>query len=207
MSFQGCSLLPTSERRKEARILVQEVYTNYRSGTPRLNSLNIVTRLNVLDAFACNAIILGFTIEGLCRDELISPFNQHGPSLLPWEGPGAVLLDSCPVTLRPTQTQKDIIHHPWIDLLPIPRLRDNVLLAMNAGLLDDDELCADLLSVREARGDGAQLLVWGGSWDIRGWEANLSFLRKWGWLMRGCPELCQATNEWRGRRGEKKLRF
>jgi hypothetical protein len=65
---------------------------------------------------------------------------------------------------------------------------------MNAGLLDDDELCGDLLRVRDCDG-GPQLLVWGGSWDIRGWEAKTAFLKKWGWLMKGCPELCQARRK------------
>jgi hypothetical protein len=114
-----------------------------------------------------------------------------------------MLLDSCPITLRPTQIQKDIIHHPWIDLFPIPQLRDNLLVAMNAGLLDDDELCADLLRVRDCD-DGLQLLVWGGSWDIRGWEANTAFL-KWGWLMKGCPELCQRRMN--GGKSEAKRNF
>jgi hypothetical protein len=83
VSFHGYFMLPTPERKLEAQLIVQKLYTNYKSGAPSLDSLSHLTRLNVLDAFACNAISFGFTIEGLCRDELISPFKQRGPSLLP----------------------------------------------------------------------------------------------------------------------------
>ncbi|KAH8592137.1 hypothetical protein B0O99DRAFT_654048 [Bisporella sp. PMI_857] len=199
--FHGCSLLPTIKRREEAQLLAQQMYHNYRSGMLRHGYLSLVTKLNILDAISHNAAALGFTVEGLCCDELISPFNLHGPE--PAEG---AVFRSCPPTLRPTLIQRTMIHHPWIDLFPIPHFRDNVLIATNAGMLDEDELCADLLRIREDN-DAAQLIVWAGSWDIQGWEASVPFLKKWGWLMRGCLELCRATNEWRDRRGEKRLYF
>lgn len=200
---QGYLLLPTVDRRAKARLFTSSAYNDYSSGVPQLGHLPALTHLNVLDAMARNAAVIGFSIKGLCRDDLISPFNTHGPSL-PWVGE---LAAACPATLLPTPVQQTIIHHPWIDLIPIPRFRDNVLLAMAAGVLDEDELCADMLSLDNGRGENASLIVWVGSWDLRGWEASIPFLRKWGWLLTDCRELCLATNEWRDRRGEKRLTF
>jgi hypothetical protein len=45
--------------------------------------------------------------------------------------------------LQPTSLQKSIPHHPEIDVLPFPRVRDNALLA--AGNYDEFELCMDTL--------------------------------------------------------------
>ncbi|EEU41350.1 uncharacterized protein NECHADRAFT_46205 [Fusarium vanettenii 77-13-4] len=200
---QGYLLLPTADRRAKARLFTSSAYNDYRSGVPQPGYLPALTHLNVLDAMARNAAVIGFSIEGLCRDDLISPFNTHGPGL-PWAGEIAA---ACPATLLPTPVQQTIIHHPWVDLFPIPRFRDNVLLAVAAGVLDEDELCADMLSLDNGRGENASLIVWAGSWDPRGWEASIPFLRKWGWLLTDCRELCLATNEWRDRRGEKRLVF
>jgi hypothetical protein len=34
---------------------------------------------------------------------------------------------------------------------------------------------------------------------------SVPFLRKWGWLVRDCPEIFEGTNYWRGMRGERQL--
>lgn len=200
--LEGHLLHVTPQWREKARDLAQMAYRDYSAGTPRPSHIHVLTRLNVLDAMARNATALGFSVKGLCSDELVSPFNQAGPGL-PWTGK---LFSSCPESLRPTPIQRAIIHHPWIDLLPIPRLRDNILLAMRDGVLDDDELCGDLLSLDDGRGETASLIVWADSWDPRAWEASIPFLRKWGWLLSGCRELWVATSEWREKRGECRLR-
>ncbi|GJC87783.1 hypothetical protein ColLi_10621 [Colletotrichum liriopes] len=101
-----------------------------------------------------------------------------------------------------------IVHHPWIDLFPFPRLRDNVLLGVAAGLLDDDELCADILEVKDEDLSGRpSLIVWGEPSDWMAWEANEAFFRKWGFLARGCHEILRSTNHWRAKRGEKGIVF
>ncbi|KAF2014683.1 hypothetical protein BU24DRAFT_463450 [Aaosphaeria arxii CBS 175.79] len=77
-----------------------------------------------------------------------------------------------------------------------------MLLAMHIGAMNDDDLCMDLLNVEaEDLGKRPALMVWGEPWDIMGWEANLSFLKKWGWLIRGCPEILEGSNYWREKRG------
>jgi hypothetical protein len=84
-----------------------------------------------------------------------------------------------------------------------------MLMHMEAGLVDDDELCADLLLVDDPRDLSSKpsLIVWGESWDSRAWEANPAFLRKWGFLLRGCSEILEGTNYWREKRGEEGLVF
>lgn len=197
-------MLLSEERRMKARQFALSLRRDYSNGAPRPACLPILFRMNVLQAMTRNAAALGFNVKGLCRDDFISPFNQPGP-------PSPLLseiLSSCPPNLLPTATQKAVIHHPWIDLIPIPRFRDNILVATLAGL-DDDLLCEDILRFDGSWGeDDAALIVWGEDpWDTRCWEASMPFLKKWGWLIKDCSELCLATNQWREKRGEKRLIF
>ncbi|KAJ9156322.1 hypothetical protein NKR23_g985 [Pleurostoma richardsiae] len=115
-----------------------------------------------------------YALDGLCQDEHISPFNEQGPRL-----GGAASLPSCPTSLQPTALQRTVRHHPWIDLFPIPQMRDNMLNGIVAGILDEDELCADLLNVEDNREDEKpSLIVWGSPWDPQGWEASVAFLQR-----------------------------
>ncbi|KAM5345956.1 hypothetical protein ACJ41O_011817 [Fusarium nematophilum] len=199
----GHLLLPTAESRTEVQTFAQRAYEHYNHGAPRLEHLNILIRLNVLNAILRNAALLGFAFEGLCGPELISPFNKHGPSL-PCADPRPY---PCPDALRPTALQTAVRHHPWIDLIPFPHLRDNVLRMLEAGVLDQKALGVDVLDVQGNGCNAASLIVWGDAWDPRGWEASVPFLRKWGMLLQGCPALLEATNSWRQKRGERKVAF
>lgn len=155
-------------------------------------------RLNAVNAVSNNALHIGIPLEGLCCDDVISPWNTFGPKLL----------DTCPESLRPTELQTEIEHHPWVDLLPIPRLRDNMLRAYSSGVIDEDELCIDILGLMSSQGlDDAYLIVWGEAHDARSWEVSEGFLRKWGWLLKGCSELVESTNRWRQQRGETTLKI
>lgn len=186
------------------RSLIRHAYEDYTLGTPRQTNLAIIVRLNALNALAQNAVMMGFAPEGLCRDDFVSPYNSEGPHL----AHRPMLPASCPDVLKPTALQRTVRHHPWLDLLPFPPLRDNMLRALDAGTFDDDELCMDLLEVKS--GDlsaSPALIVWGKPWDFRGWEASVSFLKKWGWLVRDCPEIIEGTNYWREKRGEEKIGF
>lgn len=84
-----------------------------------------------------------------------------------------------------------------------------MLHALAAGVFDEDELCHDMLMVTDPNGlaDKPALISWSGSWDVHGWEASPAFLRKWGWLLWGCPEIIEGTNYWRQKRGETSVRF
>ena len=77
---------------------------------------------------------------------------------------------------------------------------------MDAGHLDDDELCLEMLEADKRNLDEKPaLIVWGDSSNPYAWEASVPFLRKWGWLVQGCHDLLESTNYWRGQRGERTL--
>lgn len=180
----------------------QLAYMQYMMKTPRLSYLPALIRLNAHNAIYHNACLLGFPIKGMCNDDLLSPFNALGPAQ-PLE---RTAWESSPENLHPTDIQRSLKHHPWADLLPLPRLRDNILIASENGTIDEDDLCCDLMEVsRDASKVDAHLIVWGESWNVEMWEASEGFLRKWGGLLKGCTELIDATNRWREKRGERKI--
>lgn len=122
----------------------------------------------------------------------------------------AVLPDSLPPSLYPTTLQSTIPHEEWLDIIPHPVLRDNLLNAL--GTFDEDELWSDTIgglfegfpaSEIECRG----IVIWSPPWHTSGWEVTEGFWRKWGWLLAGCSDMLVATNHWRSKRGEPPLVF
>lgn len=117
-------------------------------------------------------------------------------------------LNRLPLTLLPTILQQTVPHGDWIDMFPCPEGRDRLIRA--TGLFDEDDLWADCVGGLfegfpddevERRG----MIAWSPPWDITGWEMSEGFLRKWGWLFEGLPEILEATNRWRNKRGEEPL--
>lgn len=120
----------------------------------------------------------------------------------PWASPEKSLANLvCPDSLLPTCVQRAIPHHPWMDLWPIPKMRDNLLLA--AGLFDEDKLCNVLLEFEDIPNEKSGLVVQDEPWDPASWEAIESFIKEWTWAIKGCTELLASTNFWRSRRGER----
>jgi hypothetical protein len=158
--------------------------------SPRLDPLLTLIQFNVFRALVSNTFTLGFPVFWLSA-EADSPFS-FGESRC-----------CSPACLQPTVLQREMPHHPWIDLFPFPALRDNML--SQGEDLDDDDLCHDLVEVCHAPIERSGLIVWSDSWDPLGWEAT--FIGKWGWMLRGCPELLCSTNRWRGTRGEEAVVF
>ncbi|OIW29060.1 hypothetical protein CONLIGDRAFT_633258 [Coniochaeta ligniaria NRRL 30616] len=185
-----------------ARQLADQAYAEYLAKTPRPEHLLRVVQINVFHALARNAVALGLSTSWLLYDS-ISPFGQIGPPI-PVPAP-----PSYPDSLTPTPLQASEPHHPWVDLLPWPVLRDRILHLSAGDLLDEDDLCHDIveLDTTLAPSEKAALIVWGAPWDPSGWEATPAFLQKWGWLLENCDEILQATNYWREKRGEEKLSF
>jgi hypothetical protein len=79
-----------------------------------------------------------------------------------------------PVPLHPVHLQKDVIHVPYIDCLPIPKLRHNLILFN--GLIDDNSFCFDLIYSSGFVVAGSQ------SWDPSGWVISPAFKEKWSFL-------------------------
>lgn len=184
--------------------LAKRAQADYISGKPCLNHLPIILGFNVYQALLHNAAALGFKDEWL-ENEATSPFCRSGPGL------GILYAEQSnyPVSLSPSTMQATVPHHPWIDLFPMQRMRDNLIKASSGpDCIDEDELCFDICDIDEGdRTDKASLIVWGEPSDPRSWEATVPFVRKWGFLLEGCTEVMQSTNRWRQERGERPLRF
>jgi hypothetical protein len=173
------------------------IKVNYRESSPLADHVLTLVKFNVFRAMLSNSLTLGFPAEDRMEDNATSPFPLS-------QGTGTTN-SSLPPSLRPTKLQCRVPHHPWIDLLPIPQMRDNLLRAGNS--YDDLELCADLIGFYNSPTTRTGLIVWGEPWDAEGWEVTQSFWRRWGWTIRGCMELMRSTNYWRSQRGENPLRF
>lgn len=163
-------------------------------GSPRVDQLLTLIQFNVFRALISNTSALGFTMDWL-EEDAISPWNSTSGSVI----------SSCPASLRPTAIQRTIPHHPWIDLFPIPQMRDNMLLAGDS--YDEYELCNDLVDFCDVPNEKTGLIVWGEPWDPSGWEMSESFLSRWRWVVNGCVGLLASTNYWRAQRGERELVF
>lgn len=134
---------------------------------------------------------MGLTLD-LLEDDLASQFNIVGQSSL-----------HLPPSLWPSKSQRKIIHHPWIDLIPILSLRESILSRVDLDTFDEDEACGDLFGMCVASPEGTGLRVWGEAWDPLAYEASVNLLRKWSWIVKECPDIVQSTNYWRKQRGEK----
>jgi hypothetical protein len=114
--------------------------------------------------------------------------------------------DHAPPSLQPTYLQKIVKHESWVDIIPYPVMRDNIL--RNQDNLDADALCDDFLGgMYEGLGDvqNRGMILWGEPWSGDGWEISEGFARKWSFLLKGCEDLIKSTNRWRKARGEKRL--
>ncbi|KAL4969887.1 bZIP transcription factor [Aspergillus stella-maris] len=192
-------LCPSAPRNSQAykRWFEATLRQSYLAGSPQIEHLIGLTRLNVHYAIRHNIEAIGMTGDWMCGDDEISIFNLLAPHHASYNA------DTIPLALRPTHIQLTIPHHPWLDFFPFPKMRDRLILAEH--LFDDDELCHDLMAFWDTRNSQATLIVWGQSWDPRSWEVTEEFVSKWGWLLRGSPELLLSTNYWRRRRGERPL--
>ncbi|KAL7910369.1 hypothetical protein GGI35DRAFT_448603 [Trichoderma velutinum] len=99
-----------------------------------------------------------------------------------------------PPALTPTTLQTTKPHLPYIDLIPFPQFRDNLIRASE--VVQSEDLWHDMIS--------GKLKVWGKTpWDRRGWEMHEDFVAKWWWLI--AEDILEETNFWRVSRGEDPL--
>jgi hypothetical protein len=160
---------------------------------PRLEMLTSLIKFNIYRAMWANNEALRFDSAWRTEDG-ISAFCS-ARTLSEKE------MQAFPENLRPTKLQRTIEHHPWIDLLPLPAMRDNILRLGDE--YDDWPLCYDIIEDMEH--DRSGLIVWSDPCNIQSWEVTEHFARKWAWVLAGCEELLKSTNEWRSKRGEPRL--
>lgn len=181
----------------ETKVMMQRLETiaHYMLGSPRTDLLLHLTQLNFTRALMENTRILGLTSDTL-HDDAISPFNTAGPWQYDFEY-------GLPSTLQPTMVQRSIEHHPWLDLIPVPQMRDNLI--CDGEWYDEAQLCLDMKGSGSVRDGGAGIIVWRDPWDPAGWEVTEAFAHSWGWVIWNCYELFQSTNHWRAKRNEDPL--
>lgn len=167
----------------------------YLQGCPTADLLLTLSKINVFRAFWNIISILGLS-DAWMHDDAISPFATFHPGYID----NTQLL---PPSLQPTALQRTRSHHPWLDLFPLPNMRDNLLRAQDS--FDEDQLCIDIMGFWDPSLESCFLFVWGEPADPRNWEVTENLLRKWPWMIRGCPELLESTNYWRRQRGEKMI--
>ncbi|KAH8881072.1 NAD(P)-binding protein [Thozetella sp. PMI_491] len=95
-----------------------------------------------------------------------------------------------PPAMAPTSRQQTIPHQPYVDMLPWPSLRNQLLDSL--ATINEMQFVLDM-------SDG--LKIWGSTpWDPLAWEVAPEFARKWWFLMD--EEIMRTTNFWRRQRGE-----
>jgi hypothetical protein len=125
-------------------------------------------------------------------------------------------LPEVPLSLIPTSLQRSVAHKHWIDLVPDPILRDNIIRESQRGpeagsVLEDllSDLAGCLTTQEQMRGTEvsgrAMIIVWTTPWSPWGLEVTEAFQKKWGHLLSGCRDILLATNMWRRKRGERAL--
>ncbi len=161
------------------------------------HQLITLIQFNVLRATLTNMAILSIlhTIPPECQAALAIPASLlfDPPALLP------PLLEATPL-------QRSTAHEAWIDTVPDPAMRDNLIRCGDTCDLDD--LCDDLMGgLYEGFNDADRrgIMVWSDPWCVESWEISDGFAAKWGFLLRGCHALMDATNRWRELRGEERL--
>jgi len=139
----------------------------------------------------------------LCQVSLVRPVDQR------W---------ALPARLEPTELQMHSPHPTWMDILPFPDLRDNLIrnqrnfdhLQFMEGLVGDFAYIVPPDVPKQApeeQGDywpkqDTGLILWGEPHLSESWEVTPSFLARWSWAIGECTDLVRSSNTWRQRRGE-----
>ncbi|KAK7420806.1 hypothetical protein QQX98_002610 [Neonectria punicea] len=133
-----------------------------------------------------------------------------------------------PDCLVPTQLQMNSAHPTWMDMIPFPRIRDNLItrqfLFHHMHFLEDligdlkyvvprnDELTLPVSLWDPQNKDDTQadqvtkgLVLWGEPYLKESWEVTACFLAKWAWVAEGCGDIIEISNGWRIIRGEDAL--
>lgn len=193
-------------------------------------------------------------LRGLVRNKSViaqrAPYfallGEPGSPLVPYVEecyPGSAVLvptsgDATTATstaLDPTQLQASISHAVWINLLPFPIWRNNLISWERS--FNHAELVGDIIgnlidlthffkphdgdNNKPPMGCGMSLLpmsldahlnnrtgliLWGEPHIAENWEFTAGFLRKWGWTLKGCEYIVKSTNRWRLKQGEDSMR-
>ncbi|KUI58051.1 hypothetical protein VP1G_05394 [Cytospora mali] len=194
---------------------------NFFSADPCMNSLRM-ERMCYIDAMWSNCLQIGISLETFCGEGSSSPFPR--PIIRGIDDSAndkmvhtvQSIFKTLKPDLRPIREQITIRHPPYIDILPFPTLRKNLIVHQHE--VDVEQMFHDALN---------GLICWGGTgvgrrdrdcstgrtssgapWDCRSWEAKPWFIRKYWNLLGGEEgELVRQSEWWRTIRGEESEPF
>jgi hypothetical protein len=129
----------------------------------------------------CMMIAKRMNIEDLLWSlDSMSPFTD--PAL------SGLSFDHLPVNLRPTPTQQRIPHHPMLDILVWPVVRDKLILVFSQPVEERPPIAAsptallDLVYDIEDSAEGVR--IWGDDpYDAENWETGEAVFKKWWWAI------------------------
>lgn len=169
-----------------------------------------IERVCIAAALYNLGIYVGVTEEILCADTSLSPFFWSST-----ESADDVVNAICTVQgifntlkpdLRPNSEQITIKHHPYMDILPFPTLRKNLITYQEK--IDEDEFFQAIFTGlvcwggagigRKDREDSTDYASTGTPWDVRSREARVWVLQKYWTLLGGeGGELVRQSEWWR----------
>ncbi|EPS38041.1 hypothetical protein H072_8271 [Dactylellina haptotyla CBS 200.50] len=130
----------------------------------------------------------------------------------PFYGSTSIQHHELPADIRPTATQLTVPHHPMLDLLPWPKVRDRLITTFNMDqsmwpVYESERL--DLLrliyDMENSEEDGCEGVRVNGTnaFDGSGWEVGQKFFTIWWWALD--RDVIGRSNYWRSQRGDPKL--
>jgi len=128
---------------------------------PYANNLRIETVCTIAALYTLGMYV-GITEEMLCADQSLSPFFQSSAESADDMVKANMICTAQRIfktlkpDLRPSSEQITVKHHSYIDILPFPTLRKNLITHQEA--IDEDEFFHDMLT---------GLVCWGGAGLVR----------------------------------------
>ncbi|KAF3930344.1 hypothetical protein ABW19_dt0207931 [Dactylella cylindrospora] len=119
-----------------------------------------------------------------------------------------------PADLQPTITQLTVPHHPMLDLLPWPKVRDKLISTFRLQETTWPVHKSERLNVlrlvydmENSEADGLEGVRVNGidAFDGSGWEVGQGFFTVWWWALD--PQVVGRSNYWRNQRGDPKLKL
>lgn len=186
---------------------------------PYANNLRIDTVCSIAALYTLSMYV-GITEEMLCAEKSLSPFflssTDSADDMVKANMICTVqrIFKTLKPDLRPSSEQITVEHHPYIDILPFPTLRKNLITHQDE--IDEDEFFNDMLTGlvcwggagigRKDREDSTGYASTGTPWDVRSWEARVWFSTKYWTLLGGEDgELVRQSEWWRSIRGDDTL--
>jgi len=180
---------PTAGLREIVKVVNQQ--HSFGDYLPDIYKSNLrVNQINLVAACVANLGMLGFTLDTLADEDVEWCFhNEEVNQSKPTSSKDYSHLKR---DLQPTPAQLLYYHHPYIDCLPFPDFRERLIKMISMDPQIEYDYCKDLendglVCWGSTHGENTPGVGSGAPWDMRSWEAQPWFLKKW-WMLVGGPE-------------------